>query len=233
MTVDDRVKTGGFYAAHDRFPVSVDCIIFSLHDGALSVLLSPRRFEPRLGTPSLMGGFVTASESLDEAATRVLHELTGLDNVYMEQLGAFGAVDRDPGDRVISVAYFALIKQDAEIDARVGHYGARWVNVDSLPRLSFDHPLMIERALEALRRKISHKPVAFNLLPEMFTLASLQTLYETILGETLDKRNFRRRVLENECVVATDKIDKLSSRRGAALYRFNREMYKTTLKFKI
>ncbi len=225
--------SGGFYAACDRYPVSVDCIIFSLHGGELSVLLAPRRFEPKLGAPSLMGGFVKLTETLDEAASRVLSELTGLDDVYMEQVGAFGALDRDPGDRVISVAYYALIKSDAAIDKRVGDYGAEWVSVMSLPDLEFDHPLMIERALAALRRKVTREPVAFNLLPELFTLAQVQALCEKILGEPVDKRNFRRRLLENECVEATDKIDKLTSRRGATMYRFNKDSYNDTLKFKI
>lgn len=231
----DNVSTipAGYYSAHDRYPVSVDCIIFSLHDGELSVLLAPRRFEPKLGVPSLMGGFVKATESLDSAAIRVLSELTGLDDTYMEQVGAFGALDRDPGDRVISVAYYALIKSDEAIDRRVGEYGAEWVNVRALPALEFDHPLMIERALSALRRKLTREPVVFNLLPELFTVAQVQALCEKILGEPIDKRNFRRRLLENNCVEATDKIDKLSSRRGATMYRFNKKSYNDTLKFKI
>lgn len=233
MTDNVNMTPGGYYSAHDRYPVSVDCIIFSLHDGELSVLLAPRRFEPKLGAPSLMGGFVKSTETLDAAATRVLSELTGLDDIYMEQVGAFGALDRDPGDRVISVAYYALIKSDAAIDKRVGEYGAEWVNVMKLPELQFDHPLMIGRALSALRSKVTREPVAFNLLPELFTMAQVQALCEKILGEPIDKRNFRRRLLENGCIEATDKIDKLSSRRGATLYRFNRESYNDTLKFNI
>lgn len=233
MTDAGNRHSEGYYSAHDRYPVSVDCIIFSLHDGALSVLLAPRRFEPRLGAPSLMGGFVRADETLDEAASRVLGELTGLDDVYMEQVGAFGALDRDPGDRVISVAYFALINSDASIDSRLAGYEARWVSVEALPELQFDHPLMISSALSALRRKVTREPVAFNLLPELFTIAQVQSLCEKILGEPVDKRNFRRRLLENGCVEPTDRIDKLSSRRGATLYRFNRDMYNQKPKFKI
>ncbi|MBD5267087.1 MAG: NUDIX hydrolase [Bacteroides sp.] len=224
---------GSYYSVHDRYPVSVDCILFSLHGGELSVLLAPRKFEPHRGVPSLMGGFVKHDETLDEAAARVLWELTGLDDVYMEQVGAFGALDRDPGERVISVAYFALIKSDGVIDARVGKYDAEWVSVGRLPELKFDHPLMIERALDALHRKVAREPVAFNLLPELFTLTQAQMLYERILGRSVDKRNFRRQLLDNKCIELTDKIDKLNSRRGAAMYRFNRESYKETLKFKI
>ncbi len=233
MHPDLSAATGEFYSSHDRFPVSVDCIIFSLHDGELSVLLAPRKFEPALGVPSLMGGFVRADETIDEAAERVLLELTGLNNVYMEQVGAFGSLDRDPGARVISVAYFALIKSDAAIDSRIGSYGAEWVSIKNLPTLHFDHTLMIEKALKHLRAKMTVKPLVFNLLPEYFTLAALQDLYEKIFGEPVDKRNFRRRILDNACVEQTDKIDKLSSRRGAALFHFNHDTYCRTNKFKI
>lgn len=235
MMMDDSLSNipGGYYSAHDRYPVSVDCIIFSLHDGELSVLLAPRRFEPKLGAPSLMGGFVKSTESLDNAATRVLSELTGLDDIYMEQVGAFGALDRDPGDRVISVAYYALINSDDAINRRVGEYGAEWVSVRELPVLEFDHQLMIERAIAALRHKLTREPVVFNLLPDFFTLAQVQALCEKILDEPVDKRNFRRRMLENDCIEATGKIDKLNSRRGATMYRFNKDSYKETLKFKI
>ncbi len=235
MTTPDAfdLAPGSYYSVHDRYPVSVDCILFSLHDGELSVLLAPRKFEPHRGVPSLMGGFVRHDETLDEAATRVLSELTGLDDIYMEQVGAFGALDRDPGERVISVAYFALIKSDAAIDERVGRYDAEWVGVERLPELKFDHPLMIERALDALHRKVASEPVAFNLLPEMFTLTQAQMLYERILGRSVDKRNFRRQLLDNKCIEQTDRIDKINSRRGAAMFRFNRESYNETLKFKI
>lgn len=233
MTSDGSNIVGGFYTEEDRFPVSVDCIVFSLHAGRLSVLLAPRRFQPHRGAPSLMGGFVEKEESLAEAAERVLRELTGLDNVYMEQVGAFGAPDRDPGERVISVAYFALIKGSEAIDKRIKEYGASWVEIEKLDGLHFDHPLMIRQALKKLRRKIAFDPLAFNLLPEMFTLAQAQALYEMILGEPTDKRNFRRRILENACIEPTDCIDKESSRRGAMLYRLNYDIYTHDQKFKI
>lgn len=151
----------------------------------------------------------------------------------LEQVGAFGSLDRDPGARVISVAYFALIKSDAGIDSRIGSYGAEWVGIKNLPTLHFDHTLMIEKALRYLRAKMTVKPLVFNLLPEYFTLAALQDLYEKIFGEPVDKRNFRRRILDNACVEQTDKIDKLSSRRGAALFHFNHDTYCRTNKFKI
>ena len=151
----------------------------------------------------------------------------------MEQLYTFGDLDRDPGERVISVAYYALIKWDNSYGLRAMAHDAQWVDLDRLPALSFDHPLMIERAVKALRTKITCEPIAFNLLPEYFTLTQLQSLYETILGEEVDKRNFRRRILENDCIERTDRIDKLSSRRGASMYTFNKEIYAKSDKFKL
>lgn len=221
------------YARHCRFPVGVDCIIFSLQEGRLKVLLAPRGFEPAKGVPSLMGGFVRREETISQAAERVLRELTGLDEVYMEQVGAFGELDRDPEERVVSIAYYALIKPEAEIEHRLAAHQAVWTDIDALPQLYFDHKLMIESALRMLRRKISTEPVGFSLLPESFTLAQLQTLHEAILGETLDKRNFRRRILENVCVERTGEVDKEGSRRGAALFRFNRALYEMNSKLKL
>lgn len=221
------------YARHCRFPVGVDCIIFSLQEGRLKVLLAPRGFEPAKGVPSLMGGFVRREETISQAAARVLRELTGLDEVYMEQVGAFGELDRDPEERVVSIAYYALIKPEAEIEHRLATHQAVWTDIDALPQLYFDHKLMIESALRMLRRKISTEPVGFSLLPESFTLAQLQTLHEAILGETLDKRNFRRRILENVCVERTGEVDKEGSRRGAALFRFNRALYEMNSKLKL
>ena len=151
----------------------------------------------------------------------------------MHQVGTFGAVDRDPGERVISVAYSALVNI-ADVDsAAVAEHEAHWLPLDELPELGFDHPMMIERALAALRRKFAVEPVAFRLLPPLFTLSQLQALYETVLGEEIDKRNFRKRVAEVESVVATDCIDKTGSRRGARLYRFDNNIYEQNLRFKI
>lgn len=222
-----------FYGHNPRFHVGVDCIIFGLNAGKLSVLLTKRQFEPEKGKWSLMGGFVQNGESVDDAARRVLYQLTGLDNVFMEQVGAFGAVDRDPGERVISIAYFALLGLDDFDFDSVSRHHAVWVGINELPELGFDHPQMIERALFTMRRKFSTEPIGFNLLPKMFTLSQFQSLYETILGETIDKRNFRKRVAELECIEKTEFIDKTGSRRGAALYTFNDSVYHSHPKFKI
>ena len=222
-----------YYNINPQFYVSVDCIIFGLNEGELSLLLLKRNFEPEKGKWSLMGGFVQQNESVDAAAKRVLKELTGLENVYMEQVGAFGEVDRDPGERVISVAYYALINVDESDRKLVKKHNAQWINIHDLPELSFDHPAMIEKARELIRRKASLEPIGLNLLPRLFTLSQMQSLYETIQGETIDKRNFRKKVAEMDYIEKTDMIDKSSSRRGAYLYKFNTKAYSRDPRFKL
>lgn len=208
------------YSSFPRFHVGVDCIIFAVNNDRLSVLLVKRDFEPEKGKWSLIGGFVNDNESVDEAAKRVLRELTGIDNVFIRQIGAFGEIDRDPGARVVSVAYFALLNLKEVDEKVVNEYKAEWVDVNDLPQLGFDHPKMIEQALSVMRRKILTDALAFNLLPEYFTLTQIQTLVETVIGKELDKRNFRKRITEIPGVEQTDLIDKESSRRGARMYRY-------------
>lgn len=222
-----------FYSNNPRFFVSVDCIIFGLVNGKLCLLLTKRRFEPEKGKWSVMGGFVQEDESVDDAARRVLRHLTGLEDIYMEQVHAFGAINRDPGERVISVAYYALLGPDEYNLELLEKHEAVWIEIDKLPPLGFDHPEMVKKALELIRAKCSHEPIGFNLLPAMFTLTQLQSLYETILGEPLDKRNFRKRVAETHCIEKTEYIDKTGSRRGASLYRFNDHVYLSHPQFKI
>ena len=208
------------YAHLSRFHVAVDCIIFSVIADKLNVLLVRRNFEPEMGKWSLIGGFVNEDESVDLAAKRVLRHLTGLDNVFIRQLGAFGEPYRDPGARVVSVAYFALLNI-AEVDAdAIRQHDARWTPVDSLPPLGFDHSEMIGRALDVIRRKIITGSLAFNLLPEYFTLTQLQSLVESVTGRELDKRNFRKSISVNPDIELTGLIDKSSSKRGARLYRY-------------
>ncbi|MDR2882579.1 MAG: NUDIX domain-containing protein [Alistipes sp.] len=217
------------YSGAPSFLVAVDSIIFGFHEGELNLLVLKRNFEPASGRWSLMGGFVQGSESVDEAAARVLAELTGLERVHMEQVGAFGEVERDPGQRVVSVAYYALINIEESDRELVRQHNAHWVRVDELPPLIFDHQRMVERAREMLKRKASTEPIGFNLLPRLFTLSMLQSLYEAI-----DKRNFRKRVAEMGYIEKTGKIDKTGSRRGgAALYTFNEKAYLKAPKFKL
>ena len=222
-----------FYSENPQFFVAVDCIIFGLVEGKLCLLLSKRLFEPEKGKWSVMGGFVQTDESVDDAARRVLRDLTGREDIYMEQVHTFGALHRDPGERVISVAYYALLGPDEYNLELLEKHNAVWIDLNALPQLGFDHPDMIRKALELLRAKCSHEPIGFNLLPAMFTLSQLQSLYETILGESLDKRNFRKRVAETDCIEKTEFIDKTGSRRGASLYRFNDRAYMSHPKFKI
>ena len=222
-----------YYKSHPKFYVGVDCIIFGFDKGELSLLILKRNFEPAKGKWSLMGGFIQENESADEAAKRILSELTGLEDVYMEQVGAFGEVDRDPGERVISLAYYALVNINEYDRELVQQHNAYWINVDELPDLIFDHSEMVEKARIIMRNKASSEPIGFNLLPDLFTLTQLQTLYEAIYGETIDKRNFRKRVADMEFIEKTDKIDKTSSKRGASLYKFNLKKYKKDPKFKM
>ena len=212
-----------YYNINPRFYVSVDCIIFGFDKGSLKLLLLKRNFEPAKGSWSLMGGFVQDGESVDDAAKRVLAELTGLENVYMEQVGTFGEVDRDPGERVISVAYYALININEYDRNLVQQHNAHWAEINEIPPLVFDHS----------QKKASSEPIGFNLLPSMFTLFQLQSLYEAIYGEPFDKRNFRKRVADLNYIEKTDKIDKTGSKRGAALYKFNENAYRKAPKFKL
>lgn len=225
--------TDTYYSHNPRHYVAVDCIIFGFDKRNLKLLLLNRSFEPAKGCPSLMGGFVQSDESVEDAAKRVLAELTGLRDVYMEQVGAFGEIHRDPGERVVSVAYYALINIEDYDHKLVQEHNASWHAIDDLPELIFDHPQMVQQARELLKMKAATKPIGFNLLPKLFTLTQLQTLYEAIYGETLDKRNFRKRVADMGFIEKTDKIDKTGSKRGAALYQFNANAYKKDPKFKL
>ena len=221
------------YSIYPNFHVAVDCIIFGFDKGELHLLLQKRNFQPALGEWSLMGGFVNAGESTDEAAKRVLTDLTGLSKIYMEQVGAFGEVERDPGERVVSIAYYALLNIRDYDSEQLRVHNACWIKMSDIPDLIFDHNAMVARALETMKGKASHIPISFNLLPEYFTLTQLQSLYEAIYGEPLDKRNFRKKVAEMDYIEKTDHMDKTSSKRGAILYRFNDSAYRKTMKFRL
>jgi ADP-ribose pyrophosphatase YjhB (NUDIX family) len=214
-----------YYNINSKFYVSVDCIIFGFDQGELKLLLLKRNFEPAMGKWSLMGGFVQDNESVDDAAKRVLKELTGLEDVFMEQVGTFGDIKRDPGERVISVAYYALVNVNEYDRSLVQQHNAYWIKIDELPPLIFDHPEMIAKARELMKHQASDNPISFNLLPELFTLTQLQNLYEAIYGEQMDKRNFRKRVSDMPYFVKTGKIDKSGSKRGAAIYSFDYTKY--------
>ena len=222
-----------YYSEHSQYWVSVDCIVFGFDNNHLKLLIGRRQMDPGRGEWSLYGGFVRAYESLEDAANRVLHDLTGMRKIYMKQVGAFGAVDRDPGERVISVAYCALINVHDYDDKLREQYGLQWVDIDSLPRLYSDHNQMVKKAVMLLRHRIKTEPLSFNLLPDLFTLTQLQHVYEAILGGDIDKRNFRKRIKQIDFIEKTELIDKVTSKRGAALYRFNRKMYDDDPIFKL
>ena len=209
------------YSHPDRLLLAVDCIIFGYHAGEVNLLIVRREVEPRRGASALMGGFVFARESVDAAAARVTRELTGLQDVYLEQFHAFGEVDRDEGDRIVSLGYYALVQQEAATRQLSDDYDAHWVPITEVPPLVFDHNEMVEAALTRLRYRATHEPVAFRLLPEKFTLTQLQSLYESIFMQRIDPGNFRRRLRKMPYLVRQAEKDVSTSRKGAWYYRFD------------
>ncbi len=206
---------------YPRPALTVDVVIFTLRENRPHVLLIQRGEPPFASMWALPGGFVKMEESLEEAACREMEEETGLKQAYLEQLYTYGAPDRDPRGRVITVAYFALIPADAPIRSEGGSDAsqASWFRIDDLPRLAFDHAEIIGYALRRLRYKLEYTAAGFELLPEQFTLSELQHTYEMILGETLDKRNFRRRILEAGIIEPTSHL-RSGEGRPARLYRY-------------
>ena len=211
---------------YPRPALTVDCVVFGFDDGTLKVLLVQRDLEPFVGRWALPGGFVRMDETLDEAARRELSEETGARNVYLEQLYTFGDVDRDPRGRVVTVVYYALVKMSNQrIRAATDARNARWFPVSKKPRLAFDHSRILQAALDRLRAKIRYQPVGFELLPPVFPLRDLQHLYEAILGRPLDKRNFRKKILDMGILEDAGKQESGVAHRSARLYRFDRARY--------
>lgn len=214
-----------FYINRDTFHVAIDCIIFGFDQEGLKVLLINRNFEPCKNQRSLMGGFLQKRESLDDAAKRILHELTGLKGIYLEQLYTYGDPARDPGARVLSVAYFAIIRSEF-LESRNDEYDAKWYSIDAIPEVVFDHKTMIDKAIRRLRRRAASEPIGFELLPEKFTIPRLRILYEAIYQEELDKRNFSKKIFAMDVLEKLNKKDKSGSKKGAFLYRFDLDKYK-------
>jgi 8-oxo-dGTP diphosphatase len=213
------------YQGQTRILVAVDCIIFGFDGEQIKILLIQRGFEPRVRDWSLMGGFLHPDENLDQAADRILHKLTGLKNVYLEQLATFSRIDRDPVERTICVAYFALIdirKYEKQI---IEDYHAEWFKANELPELIFDHADMVNEAKLKLQYKAALHPILFELLPEKFTIPQLQNLYQEVYGVALDNRNFSRKLLSVGLLVKLDEKDKSSSRKGAFYYKLDKEKY--------
>lgn len=218
-----------YYKDQNKFYVAVDCIILGFKDGKIYLLISKRKFEPLKGENTLMGGFLRDNESLSDTVSRVVHEYTGIDNVYMEQVGTYGDVNRDQGERVISVVYYALIDLELFDDDLRKKHDAHWEELNKVDKLVFDHNKMLNDTIAILRKKVATQPIGFNLLPEKFTLPQLQSLYEAIYNITLDKRNFRKKILEMNILVKQEDKDKSSSKRGAFYYKFNEEKYENLL----
>lgn len=216
---------------HPRAALTVDCVVFGLDDDDLKVLLIKRGIAPFKGSWALPGGFVHIDETLEDAARRELEEETGLRNVFLEQLYTFGEPDRDPRERVVSVAYYALVNlRDHKVQAATDAGQAAWFSQDDLPRLAFDHDRILETAQQRLRGKVRYVPIGFELLPRMFTLTQMQRMYEKILDRALDKRNFRKKVLGMGVLDETDQVQQDVAHRAARLYRFNEAAYRRMVK---
>ena len=205
--------------------MAVDCIIFGFDGEVLKLLLIKRGFQPEKGNWSLMGGFVQDNESLDQAANRILKQLTGLEGVYLEQLFTFGEPTRDPIERTVSVAYFALIDIQRYQTQLSSDYQAEWFQLKRTPKLVFDHQEMLEQARKRIRYKAAMHPILFELLPTKFTIPQLQNLYECVFNTTIDKRNFSKRVLATGLLIKLADKDKAGSKRGAYYYQLNMQNY--------
>lgn len=208
------------YTLHEKHYVAIDCVIFGYEREELKVLLYRRGFEPSAGKWSLLGGFVGINETLGDAARRVLFNTTGLQNIFQEQVHAFSRPDRDPAGRVISVAYYALIRinqQDAEL---VKEHGAHWWPISKLPKLIFDHREMINSSLLSLQSKASSGLVGKELLGDTFTMTNLKGLYEAIFQRNLDAGNFRKKILSLSMLQSTGVKDMSDSKKGAFLYQY-------------
>lgn len=217
------------YSTADKVLLAVDCIIFGFDNEGLKILLIKRDFEPEKGKLSLIGGFLKKDEVLNSAAIRILNRYTGLQDIYMEQLYAFSEIDRDPVERTISVAYYALINIENHNEELIQNYHAQWYSVSNIPKLIFDHDKMVAHAIRRLRYSTSIKPIGFELLPEKFTMLQLQKLYESILSKELDKRNFISKINSLDILIKLEEKDMMSSRKGSYLYTFDKDKYEEKL----
>lgn len=211
---------------YPRAALTVDCVVFGFDDGELKILLIERGLEPFKGRWALPGGFVRVEETVDDAARRELLEETGLKNVFLEQLYTFGELERDPRERVVSVAYYALVKlSDHRAKAATDAANAQWFPVSKLPKLAFDHADILRSALARLQGKVRYQPIGFELLPGKFTLSQLQHLYEAVLETELDKRNFRKKVLSFDLLVPLKETQMMGRHRPAQLFQFDIDKY--------
>ena len=214
-----------FTYQYARPALTVDCVVFGFDEGDLKVLLIERALQPFAGRWALPGGFVRVDETLDDAARRELREETGVAEDFLEQLYTFGELDRDPRERVVSVAYYALVKlSDHRVKAATDASKAEWFQAFKAPKLAFDHAIILETALQRLQGKVRYQPIGFELLPPKFTLSQLQHLYEALLGVEMDKRNFRKKILSMGLLIGLNDYTE-ARHRPAQLFRFDQKKY--------
>jgi 8-oxo-dGTP diphosphatase len=217
--------------AYERPALTTDCLIFGFDGGELKVLLIKREKEPFKNKWALPGGFVHIHETTEVCAKRILSEKAGIENMFIEQLYTFSDLDRDPRERIISVAYFALVKKDQyTLIAGRDTVHAEWFELSKLPKLAFDHAKIVEMGFERLKGKVSYQPIGFELLNEKFTLTQLQTLYEAILETKIDRRNFRKKILGMGLLKALDEKEKNVPRKAARFYSFDNKAYEKLMK---
>ena len=206
--------------------LSIDCLIFGFKSGELDILLVQHAQGISKGKWALPGGWIRYNESVNDAAVRLLHDLTGVSNIYMEQLGVFGDVDRYPQKRVITIGYFALVKpENYKLHPGFTASDARWFKISEVPTLPYDHNQILKVAMKHLKHKVRHEPIGFNLLPRKFTLHQLQELYESLLGIKLDKPNFRRKLMKMNLLTPSKEKQKDVSHRAASLFKFDKRNY--------
>ncbi|MET0393036.1 MAG: NUDIX domain-containing protein [Chitinophagaceae bacterium] len=213
------------FASYQNPSLAVDVVVFGYHEETLSVLLLNRKEEPFRDCWTLPGGFLQMEETFTGTCTRILQTKLGIRGLYLEQLYSFDAIDRDPRGRVISVVYFALVNPARfSIAAGTMANDVQWFAIDQLPALGFDHALLFDKALKRLRAKILYDPAGFELLDEEFTLPELHRLYECVLAFPIDRRNFRRKILDSGFIIPTGKKKTGSQNRHPDIYRFNKAL---------
>jgi 8-oxo-dGTP diphosphatase len=206
--------------------LTVDAVVFGYEEGNISVLLIKRKYEPFIGHWAIPGGFIEDDESLEHAVERELHEETGIKINYLEQLYTFGKPDRDPRGRVVSIAYFGLVRPNAfNILASTDAEQVQWFNINELPKLSFDHKEILKIAITRLQGKITYEPIGFELLDKKFPFSDLEKLYTTLLGRAIDRRNFRKKIIGLNVLDELDEKVSKGSGRPANLFQFNQKRY--------
>jgi 8-oxo-dGTP diphosphatase len=224
------MKNKSYYREYKKYYMALDCVIFGFTGENIEIVLIKRDFEPGFGDWALPGGFLDDNETLEQASIRVVNSLTGLHNVYTEQFYCFSEPNRDPGARIITVGFYAIIKMDEIDKEKIRKHNAYIFDIENIPDLMFDHNKIVEKAHEALKNKARNQPIGFELLPEKFTIPQFQKLYESIYQMPLDKRNFRKKIMSMDIIEKLDEKDKENSKRGAFLYSFNKKSYQKKIK---